>query len=78
MKILTLTELDEALSRPSESDIAFLRELTGDIAILGASGKMGPSLSRLCSRASDAAGDTPHHRGVAPADRGTGCGIDCL
>ena len=52
----TVTELEEALSRPSESDIAALRRLDGDILILGASGKMGPSLARLCRRASDAAG----------------------
>ncbi len=30
--------------------------LDGDILILGASGKMGPSLARLCRRAADAAG----------------------
>lgn len=48
--------LEEALSRPSEADIAFLGRLEGDILILGAGGKMGPSLARLCRRASDAAG----------------------
>jgi nucleoside-diphosphate-sugar epimerase len=52
----TITELEDALSRPSESDVAFVRRLEGDILILGASGKMGPSLARLCRRASDAAG----------------------
>jgi nucleoside-diphosphate-sugar epimerase len=56
MKILTLAELEEELSRPSERDIAFLGALEGDIAILGAGGKMGPSLARLCRRGSDAAG----------------------
>jgi nucleoside-diphosphate-sugar epimerase len=33
-----------------------MRRLDGDILILGASGKMGPSLARLCRRAADAAG----------------------
>ena len=49
-------ELEEELSRPSERDVEFLRQLEGDILILGAAGKMGPSLARLCRRAADAAG----------------------
>ena len=52
----TIEELEEALSRPSEADVEFLRHLEGDILILGAGGKMGPSLARLCRRAADAAG----------------------
>ncbi len=52
----TIEQLEEALSRPSEDDIAFLRRSEGDILILGASGKMGPSLARLCRRAANAAG----------------------
>ena len=52
---LTVADLEEALSRPSARDIDFMRTLDGDIAILGAGGKMGPSLARLCRRASDAA-----------------------
>src|SRR5439155_14524736 len=51
----TMDDLEDALSRPSEEDIAFLRRLEGDILILGAGGKMGPSLARLCRRGSDAA-----------------------
>jgi nucleoside-diphosphate-sugar epimerase len=56
MTILTMEDLEESLSRPSARDIAFMKSLQGDIAILGASGKMGPSLARLCRRANDAAG----------------------
>lgn len=56
MEIRSITDLEEALSRPNEADIACLRRIDGDILILGASGKMGPSLARLCRRASDAAG----------------------
>ncbi|MGI8741424.1 MAG: NAD-dependent epimerase/dehydratase family protein [Bryobacteraceae bacterium] len=33
-----------------------MRRLDGDILILGAAGKMGPSLARLCRRAADVAG----------------------
>ena len=35
-----------------------MQRLEGDILILGASGKMGPSLARLCRRAADAADKT--------------------
>ena len=52
----TIEELEEALSRPGEADVEFLRHLEGDILILGAAGKMGPSLARLCRRAADEAG----------------------
>lgn len=54
--IRTLSELEEGLSRPSAADIACMARLPGDILILGASGKMGPTLARLCRRASDATG----------------------
>lgn len=51
-----IAELEDTLSRPNEADVASLRRLEGDILILGAGGKVGPSLARLCRRASDAAG----------------------
>lgn len=52
----SIARLEEVLSRPSPADVACLRRFDGDIAILGAGGKMGPSLSRRVRRASDAAG----------------------
>ena len=48
------TELEERLSRPTEQDIAALAALDGDLLILGAGGKMGPSLAKLARRAADA------------------------
>jgi len=54
--IRTDPDLERELSRPSEADVACLRRLGGDILVLGASGKMGPSLARLCQRAADEAG----------------------
>ena len=54
--IRNLTDLERELSRPTEADIAFMRRLDGDVLILGASGKMGPSLARLCRNAADASG----------------------
>lgn len=55
-QIKTVADLEDELSRPSEHDIETMRRLPGDILILGAAGKMGPSLARLCRRAADAAG----------------------
>jgi nucleoside-diphosphate-sugar epimerase len=55
-EIQTVADLEHALARPSEEDVSFLRRLDGDILILGAGGKMGPSLARLCRNASEAAG----------------------
>ena len=48
-------ELEELLARPAEADVAFARGLEGDIVVLGAGGKMGPSLARRVRRALDAA-----------------------
>jgi nucleoside-diphosphate-sugar epimerase len=56
MNIKTIEELEEELSRPSEADVQALAKLDGDLLILGAGGKMGPSLSRLVRRAVDQAG----------------------
>ena len=44
-------ELDELLSRPTPPLIEAMRALEGDLMILGAGGKMGPSLARLARRA---------------------------
>jgi nucleoside-diphosphate-sugar epimerase len=48
--------LEERLSRPSPADVAFALTLTDDVLVLGAGGKMGPSLTRRVRRACDAAG----------------------
>jgi nucleoside-diphosphate-sugar epimerase len=54
--IHTETELDDVLSAPSEADRAAMRDMEGGLLILGAGGKMGPSLARRARRAADAAG----------------------
>src|ERR1700704_2436462 len=56
MPIDTEAELEERLSRPAEADAAALAAMDGDLLILGAGGKMGPSLARLSRRAADQAG----------------------
>jgi nucleoside-diphosphate-sugar epimerase len=48
-------ELEELLSRPSPRDVELLGGLRGDVVVLGAGGKMGPSLARRLKRAADAA-----------------------
>ncbi len=54
--IETEAQLEDALSSPTFADVEAMRLLAGDIMILGAGGKMGPSLARLARRASDRAG----------------------
>jgi nucleoside-diphosphate-sugar epimerase len=58
-------ELEALLSRPSAADVAFARTLAGDVVVLGAGGKMGPSLARRVRRACDAAGTKDRVLGVA-------------
>ncbi|MCI0387760.1 MAG: NAD-dependent epimerase/dehydratase family protein [Acidobacteria bacterium] len=47
-------QLEDLLSAPNENDLATMRRLPGDIIILGAGGKMGPSLAHRIKRAAEA------------------------
>ena len=58
--------LEELLSRPSAADVEFARSLEGDVIVLGAGGKMGPSLARRVRRAFDEAGLARRVIAVAP------------
>lgn len=49
-------ELEDLLSAPRDQTVAAMKACLGDTVILGAGGKMGPSLSRMARRAADAAG----------------------
>lgn len=49
-------QLEGLLSSPNAADIDAMRRLPGDLVVLGAGGKMGPSLARRIKRASQAAG----------------------
>jgi nucleoside-diphosphate-sugar epimerase len=55
-RIETEEQLEEVLSAPSEADIEAARGTEGDVLLLGAAGKMGPSLARRMVRAFRAAG----------------------
>lgn len=57
----TEAELEELLATPSEADRAALAKLSGKLLLLGAGGKMGPSLARLAKRAA------PHLNVIAVA-----------
>jgi hypothetical protein len=72
--------LEDVMTTPSAALVATLRDLPGDILVLGVGGKMGPTLARLAKRAA------PHKRviGVArfpsPACRPRlqGQGVECI
>ena len=49
-------ELDERLSRPTAGLVADFARLEGDVLVLGAGGKMGPTLARMARRGLDEAG----------------------
>ncbi len=64
--------LNDALSSPDDSTSQALASLDGDIIVLGAGGKMGPTLARMARRALDAAGasrDGPDARRVIAVSR---------
>jgi nucleoside-diphosphate-sugar epimerase len=52
----SVEDLERRLSEPNDADRAFMRGLEGDIIILGAGGKMGPSLAKLAKRTAQEAG----------------------
>src|SRR5690348_4094249 len=54
--MMTLEMLEDELSRPRPEDCALMRSIEGDVMVLGAGGKMGPTLARLARRAADEAG----------------------
>ena len=55
-RISTIEELEACLSRPTHGVLDTLRQIDGDIMVLGAGGKMGPTLARMARRALDEIG----------------------
>jgi dTDP-4-dehydrorhamnose reductase len=55
-RITSEAELEDVLAEPSDDDVAAVARLEPDIMILGAGGKMGPSLARRVQRAAARAG----------------------
>jgi nucleoside-diphosphate-sugar epimerase len=56
IKITSVQQLTSVLTQPSEADVAFARRLQGDTIILGAGGKMGPTLGQRLRHSLDAVG----------------------
>ncbi len=54
VRIPDLTTLEELLSEPTPAVAETLQRVSGDIVVLGAGGKIGPSLTRMLRRATDA------------------------
>lgn len=61
----TESELEELLSRPTVGAIETLSRLEGDYLLLGASGKMGPTLARMIRRGLDEVGTDARVTAVA-------------
>ena len=78
-------ELDQLLSEPRAATVKALDTVPGDIVILGAGGKMGPTLARMARRALDR-GRGPRRRVIAVSrfssktaeDTLQGAGIDTI
>ena len=71
-------ELDDALSTPRDATIAALRATPGDIVILGAGGKMGPTLARMAARAAAEADGANRRRVIAVSRFSSGEAVDAL
>lgn len=63
-QIQTTGDLDDALSEPGDGVLRTLTQVQGDVIVLGAGGKMGPTLARMVRRAFDAIGQ-PSRRVIA-------------
>jgi nucleoside-diphosphate-sugar epimerase len=55
-KITSTAQLEDLLSTPSDSLVRMMKRLPGDLMILGAGGKVGPTLAMMAKRAIEAAG----------------------
>ena len=64
----TVEELEDRLSEPRDATVAALRDSPGDVLVLGAGGKMGPTLTRMVARAARVA-DGSMKRRVFAASR---------
>lgn len=58
-QVSTVDDLVRELSRPALADIEFAERINGDVLVLGAAGKMGPTLVRRVAAAFQAA-NSPH------------------
>ena len=76
MHTQTESELEELLSRPDDKTADAMASIEGDLLILGAGGKMGPSLARLARRSCERAGIRKRIVAVARFTNGTRAPIE--
>jgi hypothetical protein len=82
--VQSVAELETRLSAPSPELVQFFRGLEGDIAIVGAGGKMGPTLSQMAARAVEASGRARRVFAVSTFSQAglrtqlDGCGIETI
>lgn len=62
---MTESQLEDLLSEPPDYLVETFRELPGDLLVLGAGGKMGPSLCRMARRTSELVGVSRRVVGVS-------------
>lgn len=79
-KIENVEVLEELLSTPSEALIKYFSTLDGDIMVLGAGGKIGPSMAMMAHRACKAAGNGKKVIAVdvMPLEKLADCGIQTI
>jgi nucleoside-diphosphate-sugar epimerase len=65
LAIADVRALEELLSDPPDYVVDVMRDLDGDVIVLGVAGKMGPTLARMAKRASDRSGRSRRVIGVA-------------
>ena len=65
----SVDELEDRLSEPTSGVIQTLKKAVGDVLVLGAGGKMGPTLARMARRGADAADGKRGARRVIAASR---------
>src|SRR3954447_13173080 len=53
-----ISALDDRFTTPRAETVAALKACPGDVVVLGAGGKMGPSLTAMLARAAASAGDS--------------------
>lgn len=77
-------DLEDILTAPTPETVAAMRSLKGDVALLGAGGKMGPTLALLAQRSLQAAGSNhrvlcvSRFREAGVADRLSSAGIEVI
>ena len=64
-RIEDVAQLEALLSEPTGAAVEALRQITGDVMLLGVGGKMGPTLAKMVQRAAEQAGTPRRIIGVS-------------